>query len=840
MKHQHPAIDIVMEDPELLSEPTSVGGKLQQGQTTSLSLARALAVGCLSGLDPSLNAVNIWDPAAGSGFAGFILAHALESAGIKVCYRGQDVNQSAVAASRRRLASLADAEVTLADTLKTDDSVGFNADMVIVDAPWGMNWKNLAPVVQSRRTSGAFSFGIPQQSDSTWLFISLALEKLRVPADGGGRVAALVNPNALSAGGQSGAVRRNIVEAGLFESVTRLPEGLAPNTGIPLYLLTFTNKVSRSRQGKAQIADLQSQFTTEKRHRSMPVTAIRELESGLRTWNSGRRNRTVDIWQFTRRDAVLTRTTSEKHQLSWRLTTYNGTEIDDEFLEDRYGENSGVSVKNLPRDAIDLDPTNIFGDNSRELIKDIRAKGWPSLRLSSVLAREPEAIRSETATVPEADLYIPTTQAGKTSTGPLKIESRGRVLAIRLDNDLLQANFLSAWLNSEQGITSRRRAVEASSSGTFVNALRSDPSSLMRWADELIIPVPDSRAQLALVSADEQLRSFQAELDSLRASIWVDPEGAGDTVNGIARAFDDSLESWLEQLPFPIASALWTAQTSHTPSEQQRAYVHAWEAIVAFHATVLLSAIQSDPGSRNEVETAIRSTLREQRQTMERATFGAWMVIIEKTSKEFRRVLKEGNSDDVARVRRVFGGLPRTGIEHLISTDLVKKFRELNTKRNQWLGHSGYTSNEDFAIQVASLVSDLRDLRQLLGNVWAQLTLVRAGSAKKRRDEITQTAEIAVGTRVPFATKRFSVGEAMDNEDLYLVRDGSQSPLRLGKFVQLKQAPRSAQYTSYFYNRTEGSNVHMVSYQFGSDNERKEHMETFLDDFGGLLFGIDQ
>ncbi|MFP3472311.1 N-6 DNA methylase, partial [Micrococcus sp. SIMBA_144] len=82
--------------------------------------------------------------------------------------------------------------------------------------------------VESRQSNGEFVFGLPQRSDSTWLFISLALEKLRSAEQGGGRVAALVNPSALSSGGATAYVRRRIVEAGLLESVTRLPDGLAP------------------------------------------------------------------------------------------------------------------------------------------------------------------------------------------------------------------------------------------------------------------------------------------------------------------------------------------------------------------------------------------------------------------------------------------------------------------------------------------------------------------------------------------------------------------------------------------------------------------------------------
>ena len=50
-----------------------------------------------------------------------------------------------------------------------------------------------------------------------------------------------------------------------------------------------------------------------------------------------------------------------------------------------------------PRETVDLDPSRIFGDDSRELLKDMAAKGWPSRRLSGSLTREPEAVQDSTA-----------------------------------------------------------------------------------------------------------------------------------------------------------------------------------------------------------------------------------------------------------------------------------------------------------------------------------------------------------------------------------------------------------------------------------------------------------
>lgn len=835
MKTPHPAIEATFRPHEAAPYSDRDRSAVALEQTTSTALARALAVGCLSRLDPSLVSVDIWDPAAGSGYAGFILVEALRSVGIRARYRGQDISETAVSASRDRFQYIPEAELAAGNTLEHDRFEGFKADLVIVDAPWGLNWAGSVAAVESRRRDGAFSYGVPQRSDATWLFISLALEKLRSPAEGGGRVAALVHPGALSSAGESGAVRRSVVEAGLVESVTRLPEGLAPNTTIPLYLLTFTNRADETGRGRAKIADLQTQFTTEHRHRTMPDGALRELESGLRTGRPGPRNRSIELRQFVRREARLSRCSTGGQRISWRLTTYNDTAINAPLLESRYGPDSGVSLDETPRETIDLNPSRIFEDDAQELLKELEAKGWPSGRLSRLLATEPEALKDPVGEALEGQLFIPTTRDGKASAEMPDDEASGRILSVRLDGDLVEPSFLAAWLNSEQGIVSRRRAIEASSTGTLINALRSNTNSLMRWADELILPLPGKATQRVLASADERLASFQAELSGQREGIWASPEDAEDVVSKFADAFDDSLTAWFEQLPFPVAAALWTAETSTSLGDQLQAYLHAWEALVTFHATVLLSACRRDPGSSAEVEADVRQALNDQHIGMERASFGTWVVILERTSKNLRRALDSRDLDEVARVRAAFGDLGESAIERLLSKDVVNKFKELNIKRNRWRGHGGHTSKEERKAQVDSLVADLRELRLLLGNVWAKLLLVRAGSSKRVPDGYVQAAEVAVGTRSPFVTKDFRVGDAMLDGELYLVRDGSQSPLRLSQFVQLRAAPANAQYTSYFYNRTEGSRVRMVSYQYGSESEVGDDVERFRDVFGALV-----
>src|SRR5690606_32628297 len=131
MNAPHPAISAVLQPSDLEPYSDSDRGLVGLEHATSVSLARALAVGSLSRLDLKLTTVDVWDPAAGLGFAGFLLVDALQSSGVEVRYRGQDIDEVAVSASLRRFEACPNAEIAHADTLARDAFEDFTADIVI-------------------------------------------------------------------------------------------------------------------------------------------------------------------------------------------------------------------------------------------------------------------------------------------------------------------------------------------------------------------------------------------------------------------------------------------------------------------------------------------------------------------------------------------------------------------------------------------------------------------------------------------------------------------------------------------------------------------------------------
>jgi type I restriction enzyme M protein len=131
VKAQHPSIAHVLGGdfgPQLADRDRNTVGL---EQTTSPSLARALAIGCLSRLDPSLKAVNVWDPAVGTGFAGHMLVASLRAAGVDVQYRGQDIHAPTVSAAHRRFEGFPEIELAVGNTLEVDAHKNFRADLVM-------------------------------------------------------------------------------------------------------------------------------------------------------------------------------------------------------------------------------------------------------------------------------------------------------------------------------------------------------------------------------------------------------------------------------------------------------------------------------------------------------------------------------------------------------------------------------------------------------------------------------------------------------------------------------------------------------------------------------------
>ena len=158
-----------------------------------------------------------------------------------------------------------DAEnILFGTTLSNDRHAAGAFDYLIANPPYGKDWKRDQDAVQNehdRGAAGRFVAGLPRISDGQLLFLQHMLAHVKAPAQGGSRVAIIMNGSPLftgDAGSGESEIRRWILENDLLEALIALPEQLFYNTGIATYVWVLTNRKRPARRGKVQLIDATS------------------------------------------------------------------------------------------------------------------------------------------------------------------------------------------------------------------------------------------------------------------------------------------------------------------------------------------------------------------------------------------------------------------------------------------------------------------------------------------------------------------------------------------------------------------------------------------------------
>lgn len=187
-----------------------------------------------------------------------------------LCY-GQELNDETFAICKSdMLIKGDDAEnIKWGNTLSADQFSNDKFDCILMNPPFGRDWKNDKPFVEkeARDPNGRFSVGTPAVSDSQMLFLLNAIHKMK---DSGSKVAIIHNGSPLFTGdAESGPseIRRHILENDLLEAVIALPNDIFYNTGIGTYIWVLNNNKSPERENKVQLINANNMFV--KRRKSL-------------------------------------------------------------------------------------------------------------------------------------------------------------------------------------------------------------------------------------------------------------------------------------------------------------------------------------------------------------------------------------------------------------------------------------------------------------------------------------------------------------------------------------------------------------------------------------------
>ncbi|HEY1192456.1 MAG TPA: hypothetical protein VGE74_32835, partial [Gemmata sp.] len=153
-------------------------------------------------------------------------------------------------------------------------------------------------------------------------------------------------------------------------------------------------------------------------------------------------------------------------------------------------------------------------------------------------------------------------------------------------------------------------------------------------AEALPVHVPPMEHQCRAAEAENRIALIENELHELRAQLLSAPRELNEITQRLNRVnHEDRLTDWLDTLPAPLATILWTYTAApNDPHQKLTHLLHFFEGLAQFFATVHLSALYSQPALL--AEEFPRSGGKGQRLT--HASFGAWQQLWSRLAKRCR------------------------------------------------------------------------------------------------------------------------------------------------------------------------------------------------------------
>lgn len=424
-------------------------------------------------------------------------------------------------------------------------------------------------------------------------------------------------------------------------------------------------------------------------------------------------------------------------------------------------------------------------------------------------------------------IYIPLMGVGQviSSLSQATLKHPSGYAQVVLDANLALTQYTAHYLNTALGKEARRAII----TGLYRPRLAKDRIG------EISVYLPDREIQLQATETLTQIENLFSTLEELRERLWTQPRRIREVdrdLKAVNRV--DTFAGWLDTLPFPLASILWTYHAMGT--DYQRRYerlLHFFEALAEFLSAILIAGFQQDAEWQSRTKSELKATLAGQ--SLNIGTFGMWVHITENLAKEARTYLN-GKEEEQVRCFAMFRTTDREVLSMLFTSDIIAVLQQANDLRNSWSGHTGAVGLATARERHTVLESLLAKVRRVYSSRWQGYRLIKADTAAFERGIYRFQVELIMGTRTPFESDEVLTDQPMDYKHLYLLAEGSHQPLKLVPFIQVMPSPKTAANACYFYNRAEGDRLRFVSYHFEQD---AEIIEAFPETLAALQAMVD-
>jgi type I restriction-modification system DNA methylase subunit len=407
-------------------------------------------------------------------------------------------------------------------------------------------------------------------------------------------------------------------------------------------------------------------------------------------------------------------------------------------------------------------------------------------------------------------IYLPLVGRGNviTSLSQATLKQPSSYAQIVLDPEKAVALYAARFFNTNLGKLIREQLM----SGLTI------PRIMRHLIPQICIYLPDRTTQLTTIDAETKVINLISELTALQGRLWSQPRHLKQVLRDIEQVNrEERFSDWLDTLPFPLASILWTYATAGDDHEARyRLLLHFFEALAEFLATVLLSGFANNPAVFQRKLPQLQRVLTKSNTPIDMSTFGTWVRIVENLAKE-GRVMLNGPQESKSNCQAMFSTADQEFLAMLFSSEIISLLQQTNEYRNEWVGHGGMVTERISSERQTILANNLSKLRSIFSINWQNYVLIQAGSSRFISGIYHYRVKRIMGSRIPFEGEEMKTDSPMDYDQLYLLAKGERTPLKLLPLVKIMPSPKTELSVCYFYNCMQPDGIQFISYYFAED-----------------------
>lgn len=429
-------------------------------------------------------------------------------------------------------------------------------------------------------------------------------------------------------------------------------------------------------------------------------------------------------------------------------------------------------------------------------------------------------IKQEEVEHKQNSIYVPKVGNSNVVHNPasFNIKPRNYLQVVLKDN--ISPVYLSNYLNTTIG----KLSLESRKVGTVIENIT------INSINELPLFIPEYQEQIKLIEISNKIENISLAISELREELWNCPNLV-DKIDKEVSSYekDNSIEKWLDSLPFPISSILWKYYATTDNRNKTEHLLHFFEAFSQFLSLIMLSSLNQNPEFYNSERHRWISNDKQYKDWIKKATFGGWNNLYASLAKATRTLLNEKENKEI--VLSLFGAPSSDFLDFITNKKIFTILDDVREYRNKWKGHGGVSSNQEDLNRVTLLEQKLNNLRQEIKDAFANCRIIFAESSKYRNGVFHYKAKELVGNRTPFNEIEIESLIPLDESKLYFLHENQNKPIELLPFIKYNQESKAC----YFYNSIESNDIRFVSFHFEKNSEFTEALDEKFEEVLKIL-----